>query len=180
MSLSNRKDSTLSNGDSQVTEDVNSVEEEYNESEIMQLVSFTIDEVEYGIEILSVQDIHRVPVITRLPNTPRFVKGVFNYRGDVVPVVDARLRFGFDKGAITEFSRVLVIEADGKLVGILVDNVHQVVRIPESFIDPPESMIEGVSQEFVYGIGRLKDRLIVILNMTDLLLAQGSGDENVA
>ncbi len=159
------------------TSAVDAEEETFAEGEIIQLVSFTIDEVEYGIDILSVQDIHRVPAMTRLPNTPRFIKGVFNYRGDVVPVVDARLRFGFEKGQVTDLSRVIVIDTDDKNVGLLVDNVYQVVRIPESYIDPPSSLIEGVSEEFIFGIGRLKDRLIVILNMSDILFLQDTGQE---
>jgi len=140
--------------------------DEITDSEVMQLVSFMLDEVEYGVDILRVHEILRYPDITRLPNTPDFIQGVINLRGNVIPVVDVRIRFGFPKGDITDLTRIIVVETGGKQVGLLVDNVYQVVRIPLTSIDPPSELITGVSEDFITGIGRLKDRLIVILNMS--------------
>ncbi len=136
------------------------------DSEVIQLVSFMLDEVEYGVDILRVHEILRYPDITRLPNTPDFIKGVINLRGNVIPVVDVRIRFGFSKGDITDLTRIIVVETGGKQVGLLVDNVYQVVRIPLINVDPPSELITGVSEDFITGIGRLKGRLIVILNMS--------------
>lgn len=146
--------------------------EELLDSEVLQLVSFMLDEVEYGVDILCVHEILRFPDITRLPNTPEFIKGVINLRGNVIPVVDVRIRFGFPLGEITDLTRIIVIETNGKQVGLLVDNVHQVVRIPVASIDPPSELITGVSEDFISGIGRLKDRLIVILNMTNIIFLE--------
>lgn len=139
------------------------------EGVIIQLVSFLIEDVEYGVDILVVHEILRFPEITRLPNTPKFIRGVINLRGNVIPVVDIRSRFGFSGAPVTDLTRVIVIETNEKLVGLLVDNVHQVVRIPQSNVDPPSELIEGVSEEFIMGIGRLRDRLIVILNLSSIL-----------
>lgn len=139
---------------------------------VIQLVSFVLDDVEYGIDILSVHEIMRMPDIARLPNTPSFIKGVINLRGNVIPVVDVRERFGFPLAGITDLTRVIVIESMEKLVGLLVDNVHQVVRLPESNIDPPAELVEGVSEEFIKGIGRLNKRLIVILNLRNMLFEE--------
>ncbi len=147
-------------------------EENVMEGEIIQFVSFLLDEVEYGINILAVHEILRMPDITRLPNTPPFIKGVINLRGNVVPVVDIRERFGFPKAKITDLTRVIVIETADKLVGLLVDNVYQVVRLHETNIDPPSELIEGVSEEFILGIGRLPDRLVVILNLDNMLFEE--------
>lgn len=147
-------------------------EDLYADMNIVQLVSFLLDEVEYGIDILSVHEIMRMPEITRLPNTPSFVKGVINLRGNVIPVVDVRDRFGFPLAEINDLTRIIVIETNDKLVGLLVDNVYQVVRLPDSNIDPPKDLIEGVSEEFILGIGRLKDRLIIILNLDNMLFEQ--------
>jgi len=144
-------------------------EEEYSEKEIVQLVSFLLNEVEYGLDILQVHEIIRYPDMTRLPNTPPFIKGVINLRGSVIPVLDVRLRFGFPEGKVTDSTRVVVIEANEKLVGLLVDNVHQVIRLPVSHIEPPSRLIEGISDEFIKGIGRLTGRLIVILNLENML-----------
>ncbi|HPS86019.1 MAG TPA: chemotaxis protein CheW [Spirochaetota bacterium] len=152
--------------------DSESAVEEVIDSEVIQLVSFMLDEVEYGVDILSVHEILRYPEMTRLPNTPGFIKGVINLRGNVLPVVDVRIRFGFPKGSITDLTRIIVVETGGKQVGLLVDNVYQVVRIPVANVDPPSELITGVSEEFVSGIGRLKDRLIVLLNMSHIIFLE--------
>ncbi len=142
-------------------------------TEVIQLVSFLLDEVEYGVDILCVHEILRYPEITRLPNTPIFIKGVINLRGNVIPVVDMRVRFGFAETGVTDLTRIIVVESEGKQVGLLVDNVYQVVRLPKDNIDPPSELITGVSEEFISGIGRLKDRLIVLLNMsTDIFIEE--------
>ena len=146
--------------------------EDVADSEVIQLVSFMLDEVEYGVDILSVHEILRYPEITRLPNTPNFIKGVINLRGNVLPVVDVRLRFGFPRGKITDLTRIIVVETGGKQVGLLVDNVYQVVRIPVGSVDPPGELMIGVSEEFIAGIGRLKDRLIVLLNMSHVIFLE--------
>ncbi|NLV67188.1 MAG: chemotaxis protein CheW [Spirochaetes bacterium] len=150
--------------------------DELVDSEVQQLVSFMLDEVEYGVDILCVHEILRFPDITRLPNTPDFIKGVINLRGNVIPVVDVRIRFGFPVGEVTDLTRIIVIETNGKQVGLLVDNVHQVVRIPMTSIDPPSDLITGMSEDFISGIGRLKDRLIVILNMSNIIFLEDSDD----
>ncbi|MFW5807756.1 MAG: chemotaxis protein CheW, partial [Spirochaetota bacterium] len=102
--------------------------EEVNEGEIVQLVTFMLDDVDYGVDILSVHEILRIPQITRLPNTPQFIKGVINLRGNVIPVVDIRSRFGFAPKKLTDLSRIIVIEAENKQIGLLVDNVSSVIR----------------------------------------------------
>ena len=144
-------------------------EEYISDVDILQLVTFLLDDVEYGVNILSVHEILRIPEITRLPNTPSFINGVINLRGNVIPVVDVRERFGFPTAEATDLTRIIVIETDGKQVGLLVDNVYQVVRIAETSVDPPSDLIAGVSEEFIEGIGRLENRLIVILNMSNII-----------
>jgi purine-binding chemotaxis protein CheW len=142
------------------------------EGSIIQLVSFVLEDVEYGVDILLVHEILRFPEITRLPNAPDFIKGVINLRGNVIPVVDVRKRFGFSKAKVTDLTRIIVIETNDKLTGLMVDNVHQVVRITQNNVDPPSELIEGVSEEYIWGIGRLKDRLIVILNLANILFLE--------
>jgi purine-binding chemotaxis protein CheW len=140
--------------------------------DVIQLVTFILDDVDYGIDILSVHEIMRMPNIARLPNAPPFIKGVINLRGNVIPVVDVRERFGFPVAEITDLTRIIVIETMEKLVGLLVDNVHQVVRLPESNVDPPAELVEGVSEVFIKGIGRLNKRLVVILNLNNMLFEE--------
>ncbi len=140
--------------------------------DIIQLVSFIIDDVEYGVDILAVHEILRLPEITRLPNVPNYIRGVINLRGNVIPVVDVRERFGLPKIKFTDLTRIIVVEIGEKLVGLLVDNVYQVVRIPEKDIDPPSDLIEGVSEDFIKGIGKLRERLIVMLNLGNILFSE--------
>ncbi|OHD69924.1 MAG: hypothetical protein A2W19_09155 [Spirochaetes bacterium RBG_16_49_21] len=142
------------------------------EGAVIQLVSFVLDDVEYGIDILAVHEILRFPEIARLPNAPSFIKGVINLRGNIIPVVDVRKRFGFPKADITLLTRVIVIETNDKLVGLMVDNVHQVVRISQNSIEPPSELIEGVSEVYIWGIGRFRERLIVILNLANILFLE--------
>jgi purine-binding chemotaxis protein CheW len=156
------------------SEEKSDAADEFHESEVVQLVSFMLDDVEYGVDILSVHEILRFPEMTRLPNTPPFIKGVINLRGNVIPVVDMRIRFGFPEGDVTDLTRIIVVETGGKQVGILVDNVYQVVRLPVTSIDPPSDLIRGISEDFIYGIGRLRDRLIVLLNMTQIIFLENS------
>lgn len=137
-------------------------------ADIIQLVTFMLDDILYGIDILKIHGILRMPEITRLPNTPSYIKGVINLRGNVIPVVDARDKFGFPKGEITDLTRIIVIEDGEKQVGLLVDNVYQVIRIPKTSIDTPSDLIEGVSEEFLRGVGRLDDRLIIVLNLDNI------------
>ncbi|HOR93321.1 MAG TPA: chemotaxis protein CheW [Spirochaetota bacterium] len=140
--------------------------------DIIQLVSFKLDKIEYGIDILSVHEILRIPEITRLPNAPDYIKGVINLRGNVIPVVDIRMRFGMPSAPVTELSRIIVVEIGEKLVGLMVDNVYQVIRLSRSRIDEPHELIEGISTEFINGIGRLQDRLIVILRLDNILFGE--------
>ncbi|MCU0844013.1 MAG: chemotaxis protein CheW [Spirochaetes bacterium] len=148
-----------------------------SEGEIVQIVSFMLDDVEYGINILQVHEIIRMPEITRLPNTPEYIKGVINLRGSVIPVVDMRLRFGLPQGTITDLTRIIVVETGEKLVGLLVDNVYQVIRMPGRNIDPPSDLIEGISDEFIRGIGRVSGRLVVILNLDSILFSRSDGEK---
>jgi purine-binding chemotaxis protein CheW len=154
--------------------EVASSEEEnlLSERSVIQLVSFVLEEVEYGINILAVHEIMRFPEMTRLPNTPNFIKGVINLRGNIIPVIDMRKRFGMPEAEDTELTRIIVVETGEKLIGLLVDNVHQVVRLPETSIDSPSGLIEGVSEDYIMGIGRLRDRLIVILNLHNILFLE--------
>ena len=154
--------------------EVASAEEEnlLSERSVIQLVSFVLEEVEYGINILAVHEIMRFPEMTRLPNTPNFIKGVINLRGNIIPVIDMRKRFGMPEAEDTELTRIIVVETGEKLIGLLVDNVHQVVRLPETSIDSPSGLLEGVSEEYIMGIGRLRDRLIVILNLHNILFLE--------
>ena len=150
-----------------------------SDSDVIQLVSFMIEGAEYAVDILVVNEILRYPEITRLPNSPEFIRGVINLRGNVIPVVDIRLRFGFSKGSITDLTRIIVIDTYGKQIGLLVDNVYQVVRIPAASIDTAAEIITGVSDEFIAGIGRFNNRLIILLKMSHTIFLEDKSDAKI-
>lgn len=148
----------------------NHIDDLLSEEGIVQIVSFSLlNDVEYGVDILSIHEILKIPAVTRLPNVPLFIKGVLNLRGNVIPVVNVRARFGLAESPFTEASRIIVVEVGDKLIGLLVDEVYQVIRIPRRNIEQPSELIEGVSDDFIQGVGRLKDGLVVILRLENML-----------
>ena len=150
--------------------DIEQDEEVIPEDEIVQVVSFSLlNNVEYGIDILKIHEILRITDISRLPNTPEFVLGVINLRGNVIPVINVRKRFGYSENEYTLDTRIIVVGIGNKLVGLLVDKVFQVIRIPLKDISSPSELIDGISAEFIQGVGRLKDRLIIMLKLDNML-----------
>ena len=109
--------------------------------ELRQFISFSVGEEEYGLELLRVKEVIRVREITWLPKAPSFVKGIINLRGDVIPIIDLRDKFGLEAKEATAMTRVIVVEVEGKLMGMVVDSASQVVRIPADQIDPPPPVL---------------------------------------
>ena len=151
-------------------ENKNRIDDLLSEEGIVQIVSFSLlNDVEYGVDILSIHEILKIPAVTRLPNVPSFIKGVLNLRGKVIPVINVRARFGLPESPATEDSRIIVVEVGDKLIGLLVDEVYHVIRISKKNIEKPSELIEGVSDDFIQGVGRLKDGLVVILKLRNML-----------
>ncbi|HEY9593910.1 MAG TPA: chemotaxis protein CheW [Spirochaetia bacterium] len=137
--------------------------------ELRQFISFSVGEEEYGLELLRVKEVIRIREITWLPKAPSFVKGIINLRGDVIPIIDLRDKFGLEAKENTAMTRVIVVEVEGRLMGMVVDSASQVVRIPADQIDPPPPVLGGLSQEFITGVGKLDDKLIILLNADAIL-----------
>jgi len=142
------------------------------QGELRQFISFSVGDEEYGLELLRVKEVIRVREITWLPKAPSFVKGIINLRGDVIPIIDLRDKFGLEAKEATANTRVIVVEVDGKLMGMIVDSASQVVRIPADQIDPPPPVLGGFSQEFITGVGKMDDKLIILLNSDAILTAE--------
>ena len=132
--------------------------------DLRQYISFSIGEEEYGLELLSVKEVIRLREITWLPKAPSFIKGIINLRGDIIPIIDLRDRFGLDARVATAMTRVIVVEVDGRLMGMVVDSASQVVRIPPEQIDPAPPILGSFSGDFITGVGKLDGRLLVILD----------------
>lgn len=134
--------------------------------ELIQLVSFMLGEEEFGVDVLKVREIIRMPEITRVPNTPHYVEGVINLRGKVIPVMSMRNRFGLEQRECDKQTRIMVMEVDSELMGFIVDSVSEVIRISEQEIQPPPAVVAtGVDHECLSGIISQRERLLVLLDL---------------
>lgn len=138
--------------------------------ELLQLVSFIIGQEEFGIDISKIHEINRMVEITQVPNAPAFVSGIINLRGKVIPIVDLRKRFGFEIKAPDKNTRIIVVELNGGVVlGFIVDAVREVLRIHKDITEPPPSLVSGVDKQYITGIGKLQDRLLILLDLEKIL-----------
>jgi purine-binding chemotaxis protein CheW len=142
---------------------------EGNGVEVKQLISFTVGAEEYGLELLRVREVIRMRQITWLPKAPPCVRGIINLRGDVIPIVDLRERFGMQAQEQTAMTRVIVVELEGRPVGMVVDSASQVVRVPADQFDPPPTTVGGRSGDFIVAVGKMGDRLIIMIDVGRIL-----------
>ena len=139
------------------------------DSDILQLVTFHVGDEEFGVDILAVREINRMMEITRVPHAPEFVEGVINLRGQVIPVVDLRTRFQLDAVEHDKNTRIVVVELSEKVVGFLVDSVSEVLRNPRELIEPPPPIVGSIDSEYIQGVIKLDDRLLILLDLQKLL-----------
>lgn len=138
-------------------------------SEILQLVTFNLGSEEYAVDILKVQEINRMKEITRVPNSPDYVEGVINLRGKVIPVVSLRKKFSLEERENDVQSRIMIMDIQGITMGLIVDAVSEVLRVPASIVEQAPPMTSNISTEFIRGIAKLEDRLIILLDMERLI-----------
>jgi len=139
-----------------------------NESELLQLVSFVIGDEEFAVPILAVQEINRMLQITRVPQSPPYVEGVINLRGKIIPVINLRERFGMARLEDNNDARIIVVEVNDRVIGFTVDSVNEVLRIAADIVDPAPQMASGVDAEYIQGVGKLEDRLLILLSLEKL------------
>jgi purine-binding chemotaxis protein CheW len=131
----------------------------------VQVVSFALGSEEYGVDIAQVQEINRMIAITRVPQAPPFMEGVINLRGRLIPIIDLRTRFGMERAQRTKHTRIVVTEISSKRLGMVVDSVSEVLRIPVEQIEDAPDLVAGVDTEYIRGVGKLEDRLIILLDL---------------
>jgi len=136
---------------------------------LLQLVTFRIGHEIFGIDILSIKEINRMMEITRLPRAPAFIKGVINLRGKILPVIDMRKRFHLEPRDPDRHTRIIIIERGEKLVGIIVDEVLEVLRIPAGIVDPPPPFVAGIDTTFIRGVGKLDEMLLILIDIDKLM-----------
>ncbi len=138
----------------------------------LSLVTFKICDELYGIDIMEVSEIIRILDITPIPNAPSFVDGVVNLRGEIIPVVDLIKRFKFTRKSFTEEEELLrgiiVVNVEDMTLGIIIDAVNRVMSVPAEKLQPPPHMVSGVGAEYIRGVVRLEDSLLVVLDINKL------------
>lgn len=134
--------------------------------DLIQLVSFKLGQEEFGIDILRVQEINRMVEITSIPQTPHYCEGVINLRGKVIPVIDLRKKFEMETIDWGKNTRIVVCDVDGDVVGMIVDAVEEVLRIPSSTIEPAPDIVTSINSDYIKGVARLEERLLIFLDIS--------------
>ena len=139
-----------------------------------QLVVFKLGDESYGVNIEAVNTIIRIPDITSVPHAPEYVQGVINLRGLIVPVICLRTRFGLSRAEITKATRVVVVESTGMQVGMIVDAVTETMSLPLANIEPLSPLVQSVDSRYLRGVGKIDNRLIILLSLDKVLSQQES------
>jgi purine-binding chemotaxis protein CheW len=135
----------------------------------LHIVGFQVGRETYGVPITSLHEIVRVPEITAVPDAPDYMEGVINLRGKIVSVMDLRKRFGVKETGTNRRNRILVVEFNGRLSGLIVDSASEVLKIASTDIEPPPAVLQEGGANCVTGLGKYKGRLIMLLDMNKLL-----------
>ena len=138
-------------------------------SEIQQFVIFSVDEQIYGVEILKIKEVVSYQKITPLPNMKAFIKGIINLRGIILPVFDLREKFKLPETTYTSFHAIIVMEVSGRVMGVIVDEISDVVDLFPEEVQAVSSLPPGVQAEYMKGIGKKESELIVLLDVDRLL-----------
>ncbi|RLA59740.1 MAG: chemotaxis protein CheW [Epsilonproteobacteria bacterium] len=150
---------------------------------LVQFLSFTLGDEEYGVDILSVQEIRSWEPVSRIPNVPAYEKGVVNLRGAIVPIIDLRERFGLGHLAYTSLTVVVVLQIESeegktRVMGVVVDSVSDVIDVDKTSIQTAPNFGTKVSTEFINGLASVNDRMVMLLDVEKLLKLDSLEDEN--
>lgn len=142
----------------------------------MQYVTFTLEEEVYGINVMQVQEVLREVEVAPVPGAPHYVTGIINLRGNVVSVIDARIRFGLPQRESTPLTRIIVIEAQQQIIGILVDSVAEVVDIEMSEVETAPNVGNEETSRYIDGVISRDDRLLILVDLNKLLTEAELGE----
>jgi len=138
-----------------------------------QMVTFNLGQEEFGVNILQVQEINRMVEITRVPQTERYVEGIINLRGKVIPIIDLRKKFGMPEKEYNNHTRIVVVDVANETIGLVVDGVSEVLRVPAGSLEDAPRLISGESSrsgaEYIKAIVKLEDRLLIYLDLDKII-----------
>lgn len=135
-------------------------------------LTFVLGTEEYGLEILKVQEIRGYDAVTQIANTPDFIKGVVNLRGKIVPIVDLRIKFNLGKVEYNEFTVVIILNLHGRVVGIVVDGVSDVIALKEEQIRDVPSLVTSIDTKYIVGLATLDQRMLILVDIEQLMTSQ--------
>ncbi|MGH1440385.1 MAG: chemotaxis protein CheW [Cellvibrionaceae bacterium] len=147
----------------------NAAQKTTSDDPVLQWVTFRLAGETYGVNVMQVQEVLRYTEIAPVPGAPEYVLGIINLRGNVVTVIDTRNRFGLSSGEITDNTRVVIIETDGHVIGILVDSVAEVVYLRQSEIETAPNVGNDESAKFIQGVCHKNDELLILIELNKLL-----------
>ncbi len=137
--------------------------------DLIQLVGFKLGNEDFGVDISRVQEINMMMQLTKIPNSNKFIEGVVNLRGKIVPVINLRDRLGLPKKEDDNRTKIIVSDINNKLIGYIVDEVNEVLRISKSIIEPAPELAIGIETGLIEGVAKLEGRLLILLNLDKLL-----------
>lgn len=140
-----------------------------------EFLAFTLGKEEYGIDILKVQEIRGYETVTRIANAPDFIKGVVNLRGIIVPIVDMRIKFNLGEPTYDQFTVVIILNIGGRVVGMVVDSVSDVITLSHEQIRPAPEMGTALNTDYLIGLGTLEQRMLILVNIDKLMSSSEMG-----
>jgi len=141
----------------------------------LEFLSFTLGAEEYGIDIQKVQELRGYDAVTRIANAPEFIKGVVNLRGIIVPIIDMRIRFGIGTPSYDQFTVVIVLNIGGRVVGMVVDSVSDVITLSQEQIKPAPAMGSTLDTDYLIGLGTLEERMLILVDIDRLMSSEEMG-----
>ncbi len=146
-----------------------------SESIGQEFLSFTLGQEEYAIDILKVKEIRGYETVTRIANAPEFIKGVINLRGIIIPILDMRIKFNLGTPVYNEFTVVIVLNISGRIMGVVVDGVSDVIMLNNNQIKPPPEMRAAFNTAYLIGLGTIDDRMLILIDIDKLMSSDEMG-----
>lgn len=147
----------------------------HTDAESREFLSFVLGDEHYALDIMSVKEIRGYEAVTKIANAPAFVKGVMNLRGDIVPIVDLRLKFEVGKATYNEFTIVIMLHVAQRIVGIVVDGVSDVIRLVDEEIRPPPEFGVAFDTRYLLGLVPIEDHMVILVNIDSLVSSNELG-----
>ena len=138
-------------------------------------LAFTLGSEEYGIDILKVQEIRGYETVTRIANAPEFIKGVINLRGIIIPVVDMRIKFNLGSATYDQFTVVIILNIGGRVVGMVVDSVSDVITLTPNQLKPAPEMGTAFSTDYIIGLGTVDERMLILVDIDRMMSSPDMG-----